>query len=94
MVENRLKMADAAVIELQGRVRVLEDSNKRGYEGYRQLEAQNGQLVQQLHGMHHSSASVCATLSRGTHICTLAPTPLAFASYGDALTHNGYSPWL
>lgn len=43
-------MADAAVIELQGRVRVLEDSNKRGYEGYRQLELQNQQLVQQLHG--------------------------------------------
>lgn len=43
-------MADAAVVELQTRVRVLEDSNKRGYEGYRQLEQQNATLVQQLHG--------------------------------------------
>jgi len=63
-VESRLKMADAAVIELQGRVRVLEDSNKRGYEGYRQLELHNQQLIQQLQALGYDASIMTEELRK------------------------------
>jgi len=49
-LERRLLAAEETIKALENKCKVLEDSNRRGYEGYKHLEGQNQQLLSQLHG--------------------------------------------